>query len=144
MTLSPERRSTADAALEDLERQRLGAWFDVTSTLAADDSSRAAALHVLGTDVPNAIDSLRRQLDRIDSDARWRQWVADANELQKTIAQVGGSTREWGLRDLLLDTAGATLEDVGQTVSDVREGAKVGSGLFTFAALAFIAWKVIK
>lgn len=141
MSATAQQREVAEKALAELEQERQGAWYHVASTYAASDSSRDAALYYLGKTVPAALDSLRRQLDLVDGESRWSQWVATATELHKGIAEVAGSTAEWGMASVLL---GASREAAEQLGAAAKSGASWGAGTFTLLALAYVAWKVLK
>jgi hypothetical protein len=142
--LSAERQAAAERALDDLESQRGGAIAQVATTFdVGGGQSRDSALYFLEVTAPAAIDSLRRQLGRIGDD-RWSQWVSDARALQRNIASIGGSTDEWGLSSVLYAAAAQTGSDVQAGVAELGQGSKLGAGVFTFAVLAYVAWKVLR
>lgn len=144
MSATAEQRAAAEQALGELERARLAAWTQVYTTWAADDSSKAAAVSFLQFQVPQSLDSLRRQLELIDSPARWARWVDDATELRNSITTVVGYTDEWSMRGVLLATAGATAGELGSAAQAAVKGSGTGAAFFTFAALGFVAWKVLQ
>lgn len=142
MSFTAEQIAAGEAALKDLERQRTGALAEAQRTFG-DASSRDAALGFFKTDVPNAIDSLRRQLFA-GREGSWPRWVADAQALQKNIADVAGYSSEWSLLGVLKGAAGATGTTISNTANNVVAGAGTGAGVFTFLLLGYIAWKVLR
>lgn len=144
MSATAEQRAAADRALSELESTRHAALVQVLTTWAADDSSKAAAVSFLRLQVPASMDSLRRQLELIDSPARWARWVDDATSLRDSITTVVGYTDEWSMRGVLLGAAGATAGELGAAAQSAVKGAGAGAGAFTFMVLGFVAWRLFR
>jgi hypothetical protein len=130
------------AALNDLERERYGAWVQVLSTWSADAVSKAAAVSYFEKTVPEAIASLRRRLDsRLGDDVYWQRWCADAAEVHRGIADVMGYRREWSMLSVLTSSVVATAGQLGTAAQSAVKGAGVGAGAVVFVVGAFLAWK---
>lgn len=142
MSFTAAQREAGLSGLADLEKQRAGAYFEVAGTWSASSSAKDAALAYFRDTVPRYLDSLRRRLD--DGKGTWSAWVAECSALHRDMTEVLGYTSDWSLTDVLLATAGATGEELAETVSDVRAGAGIGAGAFVFVVLGFLAWKVLR
>lgn len=134
--------SAGESALRDLEAQRQGAYYEILRSSAFDVGGASDdALYFIKTTAVNAIGSLRTQLY---AGRTWSLWVADAKSLHDSIADVAGYSSEWNLLDVLKATGEQTARDLGEKAKEIGDGAAIGAGVFTFALLAYIAWKVAR
>lgn len=146
MSATSAQREAAELALTDLEKLRRAAWLD---TLATRETFGAGVkddvLRYLEFTVPEAIASLRRQLDRVDTRGySWQRWVENAESLRSDIAAIAGDVTKWSLKGVLLATGEKTARDVGQGLQEVGAAAKSGTTWGVLAALIvlYVAWKV--
>lgn len=139
--LSAARRDAALRALDDLESERLGAWSTVLNTWVADDAGRDVAVNFLGNQVPQLIQRLGAQLDRIDTEAQWYSWVDAATELHNSINDTVGYVQEWSMANVLRATGEQTAVEVKNIA---QKGLFAGVSAFTFLVLGVIAWKVLR
>lgn len=141
--LSPQQAQAGEGALVSLEQLRAGALANVSSTWSLSWGSKDAALYFLETTAQAGIDSLRRRLSSLAAEG-WTRWSSDAGELARSINQVVGYSGEWGMAAVLANAAGATGQQLGEAAQGVVRGAGVGTAVFVFVALAFVAWKVAR
>lgn len=145
MSLSAQQLQAAEAALDDIERQRRAALAGVAvSWDMSGGSAQAAARAYLTDTVPQALESLRGpQLDRVDSGAlSWEAWVQNATDVRNGIAYVAGDVSSWSFTGVLLSTGKQTAIDLGSAGNRALQGAGIGAGVFAFVVLAYVAWKV--
>lgn len=144
MSATPAQRAAAETALKDLERNRGAALFDVVNSFdVSGGQSQDAAMYFLETTVPNAMDSLRKQLERVNTDGDWMKWVTSAEQLYRSIAEVNGYTSEWSLTGVLIATGKETAVDVKTGAEEIASAAKSGPlwGVLFALGILYVAWR---
>lgn len=150
MSLSFEQEQAAIDAVSQLQFEMQNTAGGVANT--SDDSVRGAYVTGLNQ-AAKLIDKLRGPyLDYVrNSEWSWEKWVDQASTCHSLIADVNGASKQWKWTDILLATAGATVDDVRRGAETVVEettaavksvGSGFGVGLIAAGlVVAYIWWK---
>lgn len=151
MSLSAQQGAAANQAIADIEQLRSNVLFRLESSYGfwlSDSSSRDAARQYLRVTAVAGEAGLADELIRVGEDqVSWERWVADAKSLRDTVASIDGDYSTWSFESVLLNTARATVGDIGDGLDKLGKalptGAAIGAGAVIFLVGAYVAWKVL-